>query len=321
MGIKIIATASKMPARTVTNCELTEFLDTSDEWITSMTGIKARGVCGSPDELTQLAAEAAKIALDRADMSLSEIDTIICATMSGDYLMPSMACCVLEQLNTLYENKRDCPAYDINAACSGFVYALDLADSVIAAGKAKNILLVSAEMMSRALNWQDRTTCILFGDGAAATILTAGDNLKYIRITAEAQIKPLFTKANTNTPFAASEPAFLEMQGQNVYRFAVKTIEREINLALTTLNLQPDEIDFFLLHQANTRIIEGAQTRLKLPKHKFPTNIQNHGNMSAASIPVLLDELITSKTIQPGNRLILLGFGAGMTCGTAVLDY
>jgi len=321
LGIKIIATASKMPARTVTNCELTEFLDTSDEWITSMTGIKARGVCGSPDELTQLAAEAAKIALDRADMSLSEIDTIICATMSGDYLMPSMACCVLEQLNTLYENKRDCPAYDINAACSGFVYALDLADSVIAAGKAKNILLVSAEMMSRALNWQDRTTCILFGDGAAATILTAGDNLKYIRITAEAQIKPLFTKANTNTPFAASEPAFLEMQGQNVYRFAVKTIEREINLALTTLNLQPDEIDFFLLHQANTRIIEGAQTRLKLPKHKFPTNIQNHGNMSAASIPVLLDELITSKTIQPGNRLILLGFGAGMTCGTAVLDY
>ena len=317
MGIKIIGTGKKLPKHVVTNEALAAFLDTSDEWITSKTGIKTRTVC-TEENLTDLAEEASRTALTKAGILMPDVDMLICATMTGDYHMPSMACCILERLGGI------CPAFDISAACSGFVYALDVADSFISAGKAETILIVAAEMMSRMVDWNDRTSGILFGDGACACLVTKGNALKYIHTTADAQVETLFTKAGRgNNPFIEeSDPSgYLEMQGQQVYKFAVKTIEKEIHLALNTLNMKAEDVDYFILHQANTRIIDGARIRLQLPADKFPMNIERYGNMSAASIPILLDEMIDDGRIKTGDILMLIGFGAGMTAGTAVLEW
>jgi len=315
MGIKIISTGNKLPKHVVYNNELAAFLDTSDEWIASKTGILSRNIC-TDESLTDLAVEAANIALTKAGLLPEDIDMFICPTISGDYSMPSMACCILERLGV----KR--PAFDINAACSGFIYSLDVADSFIRAGKAKYILIIAAEMMSRVVDWQDRSTCILFGDGACACVVTAGDSLKYIRTIADAQIAPLYTQAGRgSSPFLKiNEPSpFLQMQGQQVYKFAVKTIESEIHFALDALNMQANDVDYFILHQANTRIIDGARSRLKLPPEKFPMNIQKYGNMSAASVPILLNEMLEEERIKKGDTILMMGFGAGMTAGTAVM--
>ena len=358
MGIKIIGTGKKIPSLTVKNEDLSAFLDTDDDWIISKTGIKTRTICTS-ESLTDLAEEAVRIALDKAQISISDINLVIGATMTGDYLMPSLACCVLERFGEQASGSSGaerhlCPAYDLNAACSGFIYALDAADSAIKAGKAEYVLIVAAEMMSRMVDWRDRTSSVLFGDGACACIVTKGDSLKYIRTISDAQIGPLFAKAGRgNNPFiepdskelntkeistkeiSAKEisvkeisakktdthPGYLEMQGQHVYKFAVKAIESEIHSALDALDMKASDVDYFILHQANTRIIDGARMRLKLPPEKFPMNIQKYGNMSAASIPVLLDEMIEDKRIQPGNIIMLIGFGAGMTAGCAVMEY
>lgn len=316
--MKIIGMGKALPRRIVKNDELAKFLETSDEWIVSKTGIHARAVCVD-ETLTELAAAAARDALHAAEISAADIDLVLCATATGDYAMPSTACCVALEIGA------KCAAFDMNAACTGFVYALDVADSYLRAGKAQSILIVCAEMMSRAVDWRDRASCILFGDGAAACVVTTGESLKYLRISAEPQIEPLFAEnLRGNNPFSQSAPdtnTFLQMQGQHVYKFAVKTIENEIAAALSALNLDAGDIDFFVLHQANARIIEGARARLRLPPEKFPTNIQNYGNMSAASIPVLLCEMAEHGRVKKGDRLMLIGFGAGMTAGTAVMEW
>ena len=318
MGIKIIGTGKKLPAYKADNHKLATFLDTGDEWITSKTGIKARTVC-TKETLTDLAEEAARTALIKANTP--PVDMIIGATMTGDYATPSLACCVLERLSNLCG---PCPAFDVNAACSGFIYALDAADSAIRAGKAETVLIVAAEMMSRMIDWDDRNTCILFGDGACACVVARGDSLKYIHTTSDANINLLFAKAGRgNNPFIEDiiPSGYLEMQGQSVYKFAVKAIEHEIHLALTALNMTAEDVDLFLLHQANLRIIDGACARLKLPPEKFPQNISEYGNMSAASIPVLLDEMIEDGRIKAGDVIMMIGFGAGMTAGCAVLKW
>lgn len=318
--MKIIGMGKKLPQLSVSNETLAAFLETSDEWITSKTGIKTRMIC-TTESLTDLAEAAARNALENTGLAPSDIDMLICATVTGDYIMPALACSVSERFGV------KCPAFDINAACTGFVYALDTADSFIKAGKAENILIICADMMSRIVDWNDRASCILFGDGAGACVVTRGDSLKYIRTITDPQIKPLFAKAGQgNNPFVSRETQnvsyrFLQMQGQNVYKFAVKTIEKEINLALSALKTEVSDVDYFILHQANARIIEGARVRLKLPQEKFPMNIQKYGNMSAASLPVLLAEMAEDGRIKPGNTLMLIGFGAGMTAGTAVLEW
>ena len=323
MGMKIIGMGNSIPKRVVANDELAAFMDTSDEWIISKTGIISRTVCTS-ESLTDLAEDAARAALSAANADISDVDLVIGATMTGDYFTPSLACCLLERFGS---SRPNCSAYDINAACTGFIYALDAADSAIKAGKAKTVLIVAAEMMSRMVDWSDRTTSILFGDGACACIIaeTKSDgSLKYIRTVSDAQIAPLFAKAGSgNSPFVDEKAShgLLEMQGQHVYKFAVKAVEKEIKSALSALNMQEDDVDFFILHQANTRIIDGARARLKLPPEKFPMNIQKYGNMSAASIPILLCEMVEDGRITDGNTLMLIGFGAGMTAGCAVYEY
>ena len=316
MAIKIIGTGSKLPSRLVSNQQLSTFLDTSDEWITSKTGIKTRAIL--TETITTMAAQAAEAAISNSGLKDGDIDMIICSTISPDYITPSMACAVAQQLNLT------CPAFDINAACTGFIYALDTAHAFISSGKVNNILIIAAENMSRLVDWQDRASCVLFGDGAAACVVTGGESLKYIRLSCEPQVAPLYMKfPNGNSPFddEKNTPTYLQMEGPQVYKFAVKTIEKEILCALSSLNMAASDVDYFILHQANERIIEGARTRLKLPAEKFPMNISKYGNMSAASIPVLLHEMVADGRIKAGTLCMMIGFGAGMTAGTAVMTW
>ena len=314
-NIKIVGTG-RAPAKTfVDNDALSTFLETDYAWIVGKTGIKTRAIL-IEETLTDKAAEAAQKALEAAQKTLNARppDLVLCATIGGDYATPALACCLAERLGL------SCPAFDLNAACTGFVYGLDVADAYIRAGKAETILLVCAEKMSRLVDWTDRATCILFGDGAAACVITAGSALRYIRIGCDPSTA-LLNAPNTGGYRDAGTAPALRMMGPEVYKFAVRTIEHEIDAALSALDIAAEDIDYFLLHQANARIVEGARARLKLPAAKFPTNILRYGNMSAASIPVLLDELCETGIIEKNQTLMFIGFGAGMTVGTAVMRW
>jgi 3-oxoacyl-[acyl-carrier-protein] synthase-3 len=314
MGLKIIATGACAPEKSVTNDDLSKLLDTSDEWIVSRTGIKSRFI-STGETLTDLAVQAAGIALTRAGLTVADMDYIICSTMGGDYQFPSLACCVAERMGAA------CPAFDVNAACSGFIYGLDVADGYLSLGKAKNILLICGEMMSKLVDWTDRSTCVLFADGAAACVLAQGDALKYLHLTATGNVKALNCPAGTgNNPFRENlAPGFTHMEGAEVYKFAVLVAEEESKKALDTLGMAPDEIDYYLLHQANKRIIDTARTRMKQPEEKFPINIDRYGNTSAATLPILLNEMLEAGKIQKGTKLLFSAFGAGLTSGTCVM--
>jgi len=320
MGIKIIGTGRALPEKCMSNDELSAFLDTSDEWITSHTGIKNRYLC-TEESLVHLAEAAARKAMQKSGTKPEDIDLIICATVSGDYLVPSLACCVSELLRT------ECPAFDVNAGCTGFVYGLDVAAAYITSGKAKRVLFICADMLTKMLNWQDRATCVLFGDGAGALVLSEGSALKYIHLTARGNTKVLYIKGTPpNNPLLpaanmASKSGLVEMDGQEVFRFAVKAVEQEANIAFEKLGLTPEDISFFLLHQANKRIIDSARARLKQPPEKFPTNIERYSNTTAATIPILLDEMVETSQIKPGDRLMAIAFGAGLTTGSCVIEW
>lgn len=315
MGLRIIGTGRGLPRHVVTNQMLAGLVDTSDEWITTRTGIKSRYVC-TDETLTDLSAEAAKNALAKAGTDISDIDLVLCSTIGGDYVTPSLSCAVSERLGA------SCPAFDINAACSGFLYALETADTFLSAGKAKKILVVCAEQMSRHADWTDRKTCVLFGDGAGACVVMGGDALRYIHLTASGNDKILHLLSGTgNSPFIKEkrEYGYLHMDGQEVFKFAVGMAEKELSRALDKLGLGADQIDYFLIHQANKRIIDAIRTRTGQPEHKFPVNIDRYGNMSSATIPVLLDECLEAGRIKTGDVLFLTAFGAGLTTGTCVM--
>ena len=323
MSLRITGLGKGIPESNITNDDLTSFLDTSDEWIFSRTGIKARRVCTN-ETLTDLSVAAALQALDRAGLSPDALDLIICSTIGGDYRTPSLSCCVLERIGAR------CPAFDINAACTGFIYALGLASAFLSvdnlaggqAGIYKNILIICAEMMSTQMDWSDRSTCVLFGDGAAACVVTKGDMLRYINLSTAANTAILNLPSGIgNSPFATNkgEGHFLQMQGQEVFKFAVGAVEKEIQQALSTLKMSPDQIDWFVLHQANKRIIDRVRINLRQPEEKFPTNIDRYGNLSSASVPLLLLEILDNGLIKPGDIILMSSFGAGMTAGCCII--
>jgi len=315
MSIKILATGSALPEKTLTNAELAEMVDTNDEWIRSRTGISSRHVC-TDENISDLSASAAAKALAKSGLSVEDIDLILCSTISGDYTTPSLSCIVGLRLGA------KCPAMDLNAACAGFTYALDVAASYIETGRAKNVLIVSAEMMSKHIDWTDRNTCVLFGDGAGAAIVTKGNALKYMHILAEPNIPFLYLEGKTgNSPFYKHnvKEGYLKMDGQEVFKFAVTMIEREVKAAVEALGITKDDIDYYILHQANMRILKTAQDRLKEPESKFPSNIHETGNMSSATIPVLLDQLLEAGKIKKGDTLFMSAFGAGLTAGSCVM--
>jgi 3-oxoacyl-[acyl-carrier-protein] synthase-3 len=315
MSLKIIATGAGLPKRELTNAELATLVDTNDEWIRSRTGIESRHVC-TDESMTDLTEMAAREAMGKAGLGPEDIDLILCTTIAGDYVTPALACTTGLRLGT------KCPAFDLNAACAGFVYALDVADAYIATGRAKNILILSAEMMSKHVDWTDRNTCVLFGDGAGAVIVTEGSALKYIRILADPNIKSLYLEGKTgNSPFYEKQvtESYLHMDGQEVFKFAVSMIEREAKNAVKELGITLDDIDYYVLHQANKRILATAQDRLGEPESKFPTSIQDTGNMSSVTIPVLLNRLLAEGKIKKGDTLFMSAFGAGMTAGSCVM--
>lgn len=314
MSLKITGTGRAVPKKIVSNDELSKFVDTNDEWISSRTGIKSRHVC-TDESMTDLCEKAAKNAIIKADLKSNDIDYIICTTISGDYVTPSLACTVAQRLDI------NCPAFDINAACSGFIYALNVADGFLSTNKAENILIISAEMMSKHVDWNDRATCVLFGDGAGACVVTKGNALKYIDLTARGDVEILnLPSGSGNSPFAnKKELGYLTMKGQDVFKFAVSMIDSQTKVALKELNISAGDIDYFVLHQANKRIIDFARTKLKQPKEKFPINIERYGNISSASIPIMLDEMIDEGKIEKGTRLLLSAFGGGLTTGTCVM--
>lgn len=255
MGFRITGTGSALPGYIVTNDMLAGMVDTSDEWISTRTGIKSRPIM-TGETASELASKAAARCLEDAGAQASEIGMIICASISSDYLTPSLACVVQKEIGA------SCPALDINAACSGFIYALDLADSYLVAGKAKKVLVIACEIMSRMVDWEDRATCVLFGDGCGAVLLEPGDDLLSIKITAQGNTELLVIPHTTgNCPLQTPEqkPSFLKMRGQEVFKFAVGAMCRDLNEVIAQAGIERDAVDFVLPHQANKRIDLGLR--------------------------------------------------------------
>lgn len=315
--MKIIGTGSALPSLSVTNEMLSVFMDTSDEWIRTRTGILERRII-SDENLKDLAVEAAKRALEEAKMDGSELDYIICSNVVNYYVTPSLSCLIAGEINA------SCPCVDLNAACSGFVYGLDMAQAYQMSGKAKNILVICAEEPTRMCSWKDRNTAVLFGDGAAAAVVTEGDDFKASYITARHRPEILYyQRPLEDCPFVKYQQRGVPMymNGKEVFKMAVNASVEGIEHILKETGLTADQVDHYILHQANMRIIETIRTQLHQPVGKFPHNIERLGNTSSATIPILLDELNKTGKLKNGDTIVLSGFGAGFTAGTCLFTW
>lgn len=329
MTIRISGTGSALPEYRVTNQKLQEFVETSDEWIRERTGIGERRI-STGDTVVSLAAEACRKALEMAGKTASEVDLILVATCSPEYLLPCCACQVQNIIGAVQS-----AAFDLNAACAGFLFALDTAYAYLQAGLYRNALIVGSEVLSKLVNWEDRSTCVLFGDGAGAAFVEKMPEEIFCENGRKAGIEAILQGADgtkgdilscqerpVRNVFLPEQPipdSYVHMNGQEVYKFAVKQVPACIQETLKKAELTVEDVDLFLLHQANERIICSVAKRLKAELSKFPMNLERVGNMSSATIPVLLDELNRSGRIHNGDRLVLSGFGAGLTYGATVL--
>ena len=309
-GLHIIATGHYAPERIVTNDDLSKMVDTTDEWITTRTGMKKRHFCGEKDSNVTLAVAAATRAIAQTDIDVNEIGVVVVATFSGDYLVPSAACLLQKEL----ELSDDIICFDLNAACSGFVFGLETIRGLLMQSEKKYGLLVGSECISRHLDMTDRSSCILFGDGAGAAVIELDDSRAYTSLFGCHGDLDVINCTNK-----AGERSLVHMEGQATYKFAVSTVPKLIESVVKKAGLTLDDIDVFICHQANARIIQSIAKRLGEPEEKFPMNLQKYGNMSSASIPVLLDELNQSGQLKRGEKLILSGFGAGLTYGATAL--
>ena len=315
--MKLIGTGSALPRRQVTNDEISQFLDTGDAWICPRTGIRSRHVI-SDEKLEDLAAEAAGKALAMAGLTPADIDFFICSNVVNEYMTPGLSCIVAHKLGVC------CPMIDINCACPGFIYAMDIAETYFQAGKVRNVLIVCAEEPSRMTSWEDRSTCVLFGDGAGAAVFTRGDKRKAVKLNAEpAPDKISQYRTLMPTPFVTKEEEStpLLMQGREVFRFAVTTSVRDISELVERCGLTLDQVNWFMIHQANMRIIDAIREGLGVEAERFPTNIADHGNSSSASCPILLDECNRKGMFKPGDVLVFSAFGAGLLSAAAVLEW
>ena len=315
--MRILGTGSALPKKVVTNDDLAGFLDTNDEWISTRTGIRERRVL-SVETLQSLAEAAGRAALENAGVAPEDIDCVLVSTVQAETMSPALACDVQPALGL------KCMGMDLNGGCTGFIAALAVAEGLIASGRARRLLVISAEALSRFADWTDRSTCVLFGDAAGAAVVCEGEGVEDIRFDSEPRHEVLCAHTPPgNSPFAV-DPApaqYLKMQGQEVYKFAVSRSLRDIRQMLEAHGLSPEDVDFYALHQANMRILEAVRTRLKVGEERFPHNIERTGNTSSATIPVLLDELNRAGRLKPGCRLILNAFGAGLCTGTALVRW
>ncbi len=320
MSIKIIGTGSALPEKCVTNDDLARLVDTSDQWIRERTGIGSRHI-STGETLAELAAAACERALHDAGRAPSEVDLLLVATCSPECGVPCVACQVQDRIGA-----GRAAAFDLNAACSGFLFALHTAWAYMEAGIYRNVLIVGAEVLSKLVDWTDRSTCILFGDGAGA-VLAEHSNEGIFRFVQHSDgtkgrvlacdSRPL---VNPYVDIPMSDP-HIRMDGREVFAFAVRKVPEGINEVLDQAGLTADDIDLFVLHQANYRIIEGIAKRLKQDIGKFPVNLERVGNMSSATVPVLLDELKREGRLKEGMKVVLSGFGAGLTWGACVIRW
>lgn len=315
--MKISGTGSVLPKKVVTNEMLSRFLDTSDEWITTRTGVRTRHVI-SDEKLDEMAVEAAQKALDDAGMNPEDLDFIICSNVVNEYVTPQLSCIIQGGIGAA------CPCIDINCACAGFIYALEIAESFYKAGKVKNVLVVCAEEPTRMTDWTDRRTCVLFGDGAAAVVLTPGDNIRSIKLSASSSTDKLWQYRTLQpTPYITKEERDvpLQMKGQDVFKFAVKAAGRDISRTLKDAGIGPDDVDHYLLHQANIRIVNAIRDYMEQPESKFHSNIEDHGNSSSSSCPILLDECNRKGLFKKGDMVAMSAFGAGFVSGAVLFEW
>jgi len=321
---KIISTGAYSPQRVVKNDELSKIVETSNEWITSRTGIKQRRI-SSGEKTYQIAAKAATEAIKNAGIDKEEIDMIILATITPDFFMPSTANLVQAELGL-----DDIPSFDVTAGCTGFIYALQIADQFIKSEQSKIILIIGVEVLSKVIDWSDRNTCVLFGDGAGAVILkgsnqegiictytgSQGDLKEFLTLPAVPLKNPFLSQQNNN-----GRPSNISMNGKEVFQFAIRIMIKSISQVLNKSDLSMDDIDYIVPHQANIRIIDYVARTLKIDREKFIINLDRFGNTSSASIPLALDEAHKKKMFYPGNRLIMVAFGGGLTWGAALLNW
>ena len=313
---RIAGTGSYLPPKVMTNAEFAARLDTSDAWIRERTGIERRHIAEPSQASSDLALEAGRRALQAAGMDASELDLILVATSTPDYVFPSTACLLQAKLGI-----KGGAAFDVQAVCSGFVYALATADSFIKSRMAKKALVVGAEVFSRILDWNDRGTCVLFGDGAGAVVLVAADkpgiHASVLRADGS-QAGMLSVPGNVCGGSVIGSP-FLQMNGQAVFKFAVRVLEESARETLAAAGMQLGDVDWLIPHQANVRILEATARKLGLPREKLVVTVDHHGNTSAASVPLALDEFVRAGRIRTGQRLLLQGVGGGFTWGSSLV--
>ncbi len=307
----LISIAAYAPPKILTNFDLEKTVETSDEWIVKRTGISQRRIAQDEDT-SKLGTKAAKIALERANLTAKDIDTVICATISPDHFcMPSTACKIAKNLGI-----NAISAFDISAACTGFIYLLELAKSLIESGSKKNVLIIGAEKLSKIVDWTDRTTCILFGDGAGAAVVSVGE---------ENEIIDVHTAADGNyanlliTP--GGEEKFIKMSGNEVFKIAVQTLTKDVVDILEKNQISSDKIDLFIPHQANLRIIEAVKQRLNFTNEQCVVTVGKYGNTSSASIPMAMNDAYEAGRLKKGDLLLLDAFGGGFTWGSALLKF
>jgi len=320
---QIIGIGSYLPERVMTNADFESIVDTTDEWISSRTGIRERRIVAEGESTSDLAARAAQAAMTRAGVSAEEIDLLVLGTTSPDFIFPSTACVTQAKLGLT------CPAFDVMAACTSFIYALHSGVSAIESGRAETVLVIGAEALTRFVDFTDRATCVLFGDGAGAVVLRAADEpgVESIVLGADGSGEDLLkipaggacTPSDTSTMAAGDQ--FLKMAGNDVYKFAVRVIPKATREALALAGHTLDELRWLIPHQANKRIVDTVEERLGIGDDRVYNNIGPTGNTSAASIPLAIDDLYTSGRLSPGDLLALVGFGAGLTWGSAVLRW
>jgi 3-oxoacyl-[acyl-carrier-protein] synthase-3 len=319
MYSRIIGTGKYLPERVLTNRDLEKMVDTSDEWIRSRTGISQRHIAADDEATSDLAFLASKSAIEAAGISAESIDTIIVGTTTPDLVFPNVGCLLQERLGIA-----GCPAFSVETACSGFIYALTIADQFVRTGMAKRPLVVGAETMSRIIDWTDRETCVLFGDGAGAVVLDAADEpgIIYSSLGADGRYRKLLeADSGISKPPGEGKTTALRMKGNEVFKVAVRTLESMVDDVIAKNDLKKGEIDWFVPHQANLRIISATAKRLDIPMERVVLTVAEHGNTSAASVPMALDTAVRDGRIKRGDLLLLEAFGGGFTWGASLIRY
>ena len=317
MYSRIAGTGKYLPERVLTNADLEKMVETSDEWIKSRTGIELRHIAADNEYTSDLAYKASLAALENAGVTPGDIDLVLVGTTTPDLIFPNVACLVQEKLGI-----KSCPAFSVEAACSGFLYGLVVADQFVRLGQARRALVIGAETMSRIIDWTDRETCVLFGDGAGAVVLEAAESpgIMYSTLGADGRYRDLLY-ASSGVSLRQREGAALRMKGNEVFKVAVKTLENLVDDVVEKNNLEKGQIDWLIPHQANIRIISATAKRLDLPMERVILTVREHGNTSAASVPMALDTAIRDGRVKRGDLLLLEAFGGGFTWGASLIRY